>query len=289
MAKLILACFLLLQICQLALGQKTLECSDNSTSPATPLAIKSTYLSNTMIYDLKVIKTKNYVLESSGTFVDVDANKALLSLEARDCAPSGIIPRPTDDAIGAIFVVKKPTSKPAEFRISPNTITVVVKKVNYGGGLTLTDNDQTLLVVTQPSKTIKYTIKNCKVTLKAPTMFANLTKFSSETSFAENVLFANASIVIGKNGVVILSRGPQILVLSWDGKKLLRTISSRPFGAVTSLVAFKDGSLNVVFVNFFTEESFVLEFDHSGFSDGRVMQDISCKLKELVPVGRREE
>ncbi|KAJ3242524.1 hypothetical protein HDU78_001336 [Chytriomyces hyalinus] len=220
MTKLVLACCLLLLLCQQALGQTVVECFDNSTSPATPLATKIDYVPG-YVSDLEVIKQKNYALKTTGDLVDVTGNNALFKLDDPFCYPSAIVPFLKDNFIvlcsyaviqinskgstlarvsgaatgelfidpegvavdkkgniyfgvpvrqtspvditeipAAIFVLKAPL-KPSTFRISPKTFSVVVKGLDYGRGLALTDNDQTLLVTSRTSKILKYTIKNC--------------------------------------------------------------------------------------------------------------------------------
>ncbi|KAJ3391838.1 hypothetical protein HDU80_010972 [Chytriomyces hyalinus] len=321
MTKLVLACCLLLLLCQQALGQTVVECFDNSTSPATPLATKIDYVPG-YVSDLEVIKQKNYALKANGDLVDVTGNNALFKLDDPYCYPSAIVPflkdnfivlcsngviqinsagstlaRVSSAATGelfiapegvpegvavdkkAIFVLKTPL-KPSTFRISPKTFSVVVKGLDYGRGLALTDNDQALLVTSRTSKIFKYTIKNCKVTRKAPTLFADLTALSTDGVFSQNDTFNRIDIAIGKNSIIVTRVG-RILVLSQNGQKVIRTISfATQDGYVTSLAAFKNGALNVVFMSFLSDVvSSVLQFGASDFSDAHVPQDIICKLQ----------
>ncbi|KAI8832641.1 hypothetical protein BJ741DRAFT_614240 [Chytriomyces cf. hyalinus JEL632] len=188
------------------------------------------------------------------------------------------------DIPAAIFVVKAP-SNPSKFLISPSSFSVAVKNLDYGGGLALTDNDQTLLVTSKTPKVLKYTIKNCKVMLKAPTLFANLTALSTDFVFSESASYNAISIAVGLNSIIV-SRVGSILVLSQNGQTVIRTISfATQYGYVTSLAASKNGALNVVFITGLSDlVSCVLEFSDSDFSNAHVPQDIICKLKEPVGV-----
>ncbi|KAJ3224861.1 hypothetical protein HDU81_008279 [Chytriomyces hyalinus] len=151
------------------------------------------------------------------------------------------------------------------FLISPTTITGVAKNVVYGGILALADNDQTLLVLQQPPQILKYTIRNCKLTTKPPTL----------STMAIN-------IAIGKNSIIV-SRLGSILVLSKNGQTLLRSIAFDSMGLVRGLVPFNSGALKDVFVPpLLNTGSFVRTVGDLDFLVAHVAQDIMYKVTEAV-------
>ncbi|KAJ3230136.1 hypothetical protein HDU81_004751 [Chytriomyces hyalinus] len=358
MTKIILAGFLLLQICKQVLGggpansgsRVTVDCFDNSTHSAKP--IRSTlYKVGDFVSDFEVIKSKIGALGSEReTVMDLKANKTLLAFNETGCFATSIVPflkdnylvlcaegnsllqldskgktlarvnitangegvdipkgfaadkkgnvyfgtiderRPSEHPLnrtGVIYIVRKPYDN-ANVIISSKSISVVVKNVDYAGGIALTDNDQTLLITSASSDVYKFTLKDYKVTRAKPSLFANVTRFYPSLQ-EEGFETSWHDIAISKNNVLV-AVADKVLVLSQNGKTLLRTISivaanpksdinSALQTPITSIFADNNsGSIKIAFLFFGADASFVLSIEQSAFGySSRPGQDIVCK------------
>ncbi|KAJ3230137.1 hypothetical protein HDU81_004752 [Chytriomyces hyalinus] len=178
---------------------------------------------------------------------------------------------------GSIFVVKNPY----QATISSKSISVLVKNVDFGGGLAFTDNDQTLLLTSSFGDIFKYNLKDYKVTRTAPTLFANVTQYYPIPPI---IIAAPWHELIVLQNSILVTMADKLFELSRNGKTLLRTISIRSSESteiqppIVSIFVEKSGRMNIAFAPFAVEveSTFVVTIEKSYSS--RARQDIVCML-----------